>query len=344
MIKQTVLALSAIGLSASLFAGTMGNQVAMPAGIDIIAPDSVGVWSFGIEGLYVKPANSDYQYAKLETDTTATVSPFKNKTVSNDYNWGGTIDATYMFPGNSRDLKLAYTHLHLNDSSTATVGSNQSLSAALGSNFYSSTFQNLNDAGDSAYAKQDSDLDAVDLVFGQWAHVGERVDLHSFGGIRYANIRITDTATYFDNSANNYASQQLKSSFEGIGPRAGFEGDVHLGYGFSIIGNMGASLLVGDKESKLNLYDPNLSTTTTANYKNSDETHIVPELDARLGLDYMYAFTPDTSMNLQLGWQVSNYFNLSDTDGLDMVTPNTMNNTENFGYHGPYIRLQVNLA
>jgi hypothetical protein len=345
MTKRITLALAMIGLSVSAFAGAPGNQVAMPSGVNLIAPDSVGVWSFGIEALYMMPGNRDYQYGSLNTDTTATVSPFKNESVNADHDWGGTVDATYLFAGSSRDVKLSYTHLHFSDSDHTTVGDNQSFSPSL-SLFYNGPL-NFNAAGDTARASFSDSYDALDLVFGQWIRVGERVDLHPFAGVRYASVNQSNKATYTDISAtapDNYASQQLKSDFEGIGPRAGIDTAVHLGSGFSIVGTMGASLLIGSMESKLNVYDPATAGIEYWNYRNDDSTHVVPELDARLGVDYMYAFTPTTSMNIQLGYQAVNYFDVANLDGIDTYVPNTVNNSEDFGYQGPYLRLQLNLA
>jgi hypothetical protein len=339
MTKRITLALAMIGLSASAFAGAPGNQVAMPTGVNLTAPDSVGVWSFGIEALYVKPANNQFQYGQLNTDTTATIPTFKNKSVSNDHEWGGTVDMTYMFPGSSRDVKLSYTHIDFSNSSNTTVGANQSFDAG--------DFNNAFDTeGDYAKGSQDTDVDSVDLVFGQWIRIGQRVDLHPFGGLRYADIRTDDKGTYSDVSTDpaTVSTQKFTSDFQGIGPRVGMDTAVHLGQGFSIVGTMAGSLLIGSNNSKFNVYDATGSIAEQDIYKNGSSTTVVPELDARIGVDYMYAFTPETSMNVQLGWQVVNYFDVTDTDAIDAVSPNTVNNSEDFGYQGPYLRLQVNLA
>jgi len=333
MTKRITLALAMIGLSATAFAGGYKDQVAMPTGVNLIAPDSVGVWSFGIEGLYVEPANDQYQYEGLNVDTTNTNFPYnQNQSVSNDHDWGGTIDATYMFAGNSRDVKLSYTHIRWDNSSRTVLGANQSFADT-----------GLNGEGDIARGSQEHNYDSVDLVFGQWIRIGERVDLHPFGGLRYADIQTDDKGRYTDVSntdENNFSTEQFKSDFEGIGPRFGIDTAVHLGSGFSIVGTMAGSLLIGDVDSKYQSFSDNVTNI----YKNGDGTRVIPELDARIGVDYMYAFTPTTSANIQLGYQVVNYFDVTDTDAIDAVNVNTINNSEDFGYHGPYLRLQVNLA
>lgn len=343
MTKRMSLALAVLGLSTSVFAGEYKNEVAVPSGVDLIAPDSIGLWSIGIEGVYAKSGNYDYQYAQVNTNTQLTLEPLRDEVVGSDYHWGGEIDLTYLFPGNSRDVRLDYTHLHFNNSDNTTIGGNQSLAPALGPDYYAS-FALLTSSGDFAHAEQDSTLDVVDLIFGGWIRTGARVDLHPTFGIRYANIRNEDEADYV-NTIGQVATQEIKSNFEGIGPRVGADAVVHAWHGLSIVGSIGASLLVGIIDSDLELYDPTIPSGVTENtYENEHITHVIPELDARLGLDYGYAFTPLTSLNVQVGWEVVNYFDVVDTNGLDAFTPNTINGAQAFGYQGPYLRLQLNLA
>ena len=347
MTKRITLALAMIGLSASAFAGAPGNQVAMPSGINLIAPDSVGVWSFGIEALYFQPANNEYQYGQLVSSPTVANNNARNQSVGNSYDWGGTIDATYLFPGNSRDVKLSYTHIRFSNSDTTSVAGGQAFNPAV--NFGIGQLG----VGDSARGSQDNDVDSVDLVFGQWIRIGQRVDLHPFGGFRWADIS-TSAKGSFDSTVSQPIDggldyTKLTSSFQGIGPRAGIDTAVHLGKGFSIVGTMAGSLLVGNVDGKYTETDTSgaggpTPITTVDTVKTGDSTQVVPELDARIGVDYMHAFNPATSMNIQLGWQVVNYFDVSNVDLVDMGTPNTVNNSEDFGYHGPYLRLQVNLA
>jgi hypothetical protein len=44
--------------------------------------------------------------------------------------------------------------------------------------------------------RSENDYDAIDLAFGQKIDVGQRIRLHPFAGLRYAEIERTDRATY----------------------------------------------------------------------------------------------------------------------------------------------------
>ena len=284
----------------------------------------------------MEPTNSDFQYAQID-DGSSPTNTHTNKSTNPSHDWGGTIDVDYMFPGNSRDVKLSYTHLHMDDNSgsASTVGTSNTINSPFG---YT--------GADGARASSDNDLDAVDLVFGQWIRIGERVDLHPFGGLRYASIDMNDKATYsVSTDETNYGTGKVKSDFSGIGPRAGLDATVHVGSGVSFVGTVGASLLVGSTDSKVSngAYVAN-ELTDGATYKNDEGTHVIPELDARLGVNYTYNFDPATALGVELGYQAVNYFDVADKDYIDATAPNTINNSEDFGYHGPYLRVQVSMA
>jgi len=180
MVKKIAFALAAIGISSAAFAGHPGDTVIAPTGINLMAPDSVGVWAIGLEALYMEPTNSQFQY--VDRRSTGTVPQTNdNKSVNNSHDWGGTIDVAYMFPGNSRDVKLSYTSLHMSDSSSTSIVNNTALYTLR------SPFGSPNTITD-AKGSSDYDYDSADLVFGQWIRIGDRLVVHPFGGLRWAEI------------------------------------------------------------------------------------------------------------------------------------------------------------
>lgn len=335
-ISQVTLALLAMGVVGTASAGTMGNPVAVPAGINLIAPDSTGMWSFGVEGLWAIDNNQSFQYASVDSGSGTSFSN-KNKSVKGDNDWGIAANINYMFAGNSRDVNLQYTGVFLNDSDSVNSVNAVDGVFGLGGNF------------DRAKGSAEQDLNRVDLTFGQLIRIGDRVDLHPFGGVSYMNLESTNKASYYNlNAAGVYVvDETLKnnSSYWGVGPSTGIDAAVHLGDGFSIVGRAGAALFIGDMDSSFVYRQTTVAQLDTVfDDKNDQTVQVVPELDARLGIDYMYAFNPNTSMNIQVGYEVANYFNAIQQDAVDEILVNTTNNTTNFSYYGPYLRLQLNLA
>jgi hypothetical protein len=332
-IKKLVL-MSFLCLSYPAFAGHPSDAVVGPTGVNLIAPDSVGLWSVGLEALYMQPTNTEFKYTQSSNGSSPVITR-RNQNVNNEYDWGGTIDLTYMFPGSSRDVKLAYTHLNMQDSdySTEPVGGN------LVNPFNAQTY-------DNAYGKSQYDYDAIDLVFGQWFTIGERISLHPVAGLRYASVDIKNNGNYTFNTSSAYAIGKSTSDWDGIGPRVGIDGVVHVGSGVSFVGTLGSSLILGRVNSKLYSTTFNSATvvSTGFNVKNDEGTHVIPELDARLGINYTYSFNPATALGVELGYQTVNYFDVRDQDRHDPTGLNTISNSEDFGYHGPYLRVQLSMA
>ncbi|NNM58916.1 MAG: hypothetical protein HKM04_03795 [Legionellales bacterium] len=326
-----------LGLSAIALAGEPGNNIVVPSGITVLAPDSEGVWSFGAEALYMQQG-SNFQYASTGFETLEQ----HNLTAGNQWDWGGEADVSYLFPGSRRDVRLAYTYLNFN--------SKDSVSSPGNVTPFAYDFPADVNSGEG---HDKETLNQVDLVFGQWMNVGNRVDLHPFMGLRYANLRAKNTDTFNGLGATPPASTGLyetddnTSNFQGVGPRAGFDTNVNLGYGFSIVGTFAGALVVGNLDSKMsyNYYAPATSAFSGGfDYPNDSSTLVVPELDADLGLNYAYAINEKTSMDVSVGYQVVNYFNAEELNFSDATYPNSVNTLTDFSYQGVYLRLQVNVA
>ena len=341
MKTKMTLALAMIGISSVALAGAPGNNMVIPTGTPVIAPDSTGIWSFGLEALYMQ-SNTNFQYAGVnERVNNSGFTEIDNQSVTNDWNWGGEVDVSYMFPGSSRDISGSYTYLN-QDGSDNVFGPANILGLEGVGGLGSGTTN-------EAEANVDQTVNAATLTFGQLLTVGNRVSLHPFGGLQFADIDTTNTVTYeTENQVTGIDTQDARykgeSEFEGIGPRAGIDAAVHLGNNFSVVGTFAGALLVGNMDSEFKFAGTGSGSAIPTEYDNDSYTAVVPELDAKLGLDYMYAFNPNTSMNIQVGYEVVNYFNAENNDSFDSVAVNSVNNASDFNYNGPYLRLQLNVA
>lgn len=320
MFKKTLVSLAMIGASASAFAGMPKDQVVMPTGVNLLAPDSAETWMIGLEALYVRVAGSNITYAQ-SGNASVPVQTIDNEILKSSSQFGGTIDLGYMFPTNSRDIQLVYTHLDTADS-------------AHSPNFF---FDGV--TGHSRY-----DYNAGDVVVGQWIRIGDRVDLHPFAGLRYASIDMHDKFQYGSSAvpAFSYAAVRYTNEYRGIGPRLGIDAAAHVGSGVSVVSTVGASLLIGNLYSKYTVEFP--VTGGLTDNRNGNIKQVVPEVDARLGLHYDYMVTPATALGAELGYQAVNYFDVSQKGFIDTVAPNTTHSQNNFAYYGPYFRLQMAIS
>jgi hypothetical protein len=337
MKMRVLLGLFFASFTLAVQAGTPGNPVTIPAptGINLVANDSISHWSFGIEGLYVQYSGPQYQYAQLQK--AGSPNSYHNETVDPSYQWGIGFDATYHFAGNDRDITFAYTEVELQNSSHTPLSSGETLHDPFG--LIPVVLNRVNDIKGESY----NDYNAVDLVLGQHINIGNVLDIRPFLGGRFADIESRNNSTYYNSPAaasHTQATSEMDSHFIGAGPRAGIDARYRMGSRFSFVSTAGVSLIAGHNQASTVL-QTNGERPETTDYS---ATYVVPEIDAKLGIDYQYRITPIASIDLQLGYTAVDYMNVNYNDYTDISTPNSTNNTQDFSYQGPYIRFQLNLA
>jgi hypothetical protein len=168
---------------------------------------------------------------------------------------------------------------------------------------------------------------------------------------------------------------QRKSRFEGLGPRLGVDLNYQFCGGFGLVGSLATALLVGNVNNVIDqhlmgsgvlegsdgvtgivILDgsqtdhepafplPAFSLDQTVNNHHPKETRVVPNIEAKLGLDYTYLFCncSRTALTVEAGYQVSHYFNA--IDKFDLLNPiSGFNNTLDVSFDGPYLSVQVAL-
>jgi hypothetical protein len=333
MIKKISVLMSSVLLSTSTFAFTKESLVTSPLGIPLHTQSAESLWSLGIEALWMMPTNSDFQYAQIQ-NTQGTSHQNNNQTIHGSYHSGGAFDATYHFQSTGSDLQLALLHLDMRS------GDNKALTGSRVTDAFNLTNHQLNDAN----VNMDNSLDQIDLVFGQNIAVGNALLFHPFAGLRYISFDNQNVAEYYriTTQENPLGYGRLNSSFDGLGPRLGV--DVHyplFSSHFSVVGTVATSLLIGNIDAVLT--ETEYEENPVIN-KTDQSTHIVPELDAQIGLNYHYGLNMRDSLDLTLGYQVANYVNLVQQNRIDITTPNSINQYSNLGYEGIYLRTQLNLS
>ena len=359
MIKKITIALIATLGSASALAGNIDNTpLPTNSGLNLIAPHQEGSWSFGLQANYFEP-NNDFNYAVVTdsvSNSTNTVTQNQTKTaaVGTDYNWGWGADITYHFPGDGRDVTLAFTQLNTSSSDSVDVSNNPA--AFLMPTGSVSGFNRFVQSYNESSGEVKTNYDSADLTFGQVIAIGSRITLHPFAGARYAYINYKASAAYTDLELNNnnvlapdaIASQTLKSKFQGAGPRLGSDAAVNLGAGFSLRTTLGVSLLAGsmdiDNTFDSAFYDGTgaLIRSTTNYHDVESNTRVVPEADAKLSAMYDMDFNNGYALGLEVGYQVTNYFDAIQDSVISTVDTST--NYTNFFMQGPFARLQLDVA
>lgn len=387
-ISLVLLGLGLVSASAA-YAGAMVEPISND--INVTAPDQAGSWSFGATAVFMQPTNKPFTYADQITAQANGVDngpggasitgEDRHHSVDESYDWWFGADITYNFPGNGRDVTLAYEGLHGTDtdkvSTVTNVGDNGNNGGRI--NGLISDFSGI--PYNDAEGKTKTAYDAGDLLVGQKLDVGSRVRLHPFMGIRYAHLDMKDTGSYFlpstaifngnnnnnDTPINLLEASSLENRFDGVGPRLGSDAQVNLGNGFSLRGRLGLSALIGSQRisNEANILVQPVSGGAVgvleAENHTSSDTRVIPEIDGRLGLNYTTHFDSSMALGFELGWQATNYFNvISDQYPVTLGLAGAFGNNNggiptaigndhyssnvNFGIQGPYARVQLDVA
>lgn len=364
---KTKMSLILLGLVCNLAYAAHSDETPMPVSndINVTAPAQSGSWSFGAMAVLMEPTNAGYTYANqydYSLDSRGNDPIYQSSTplgFDEPYHWWFSADVRYAFPGHGRDVILAYEGLHGSTSASASNNPDDMLNA----NEYRYLLNVVTQTNvDDIQATSKTQYDAGDLLFGQKFDVGQRIQLHPFLGLRYARIAVQmnfEDDFGSDPSAGEGGTENgvEESTFSGIGPRFGSDATVNLGQGFSIRGRLGLSALIGPQqynESFQQIFYLHPSSggieDYPAYYKQDpiSQTRIIPEIDARLGLNYSYHFESKTALGIEAGWQALNYFqavdNPPDEFALGETGASLHEDYSNFGLQGPYARIQLDVA
>ncbi|MCD6046268.1 MAG: Legionella pneumophila major outer membrane protein precursor [Gammaproteobacteria bacterium] len=355
--KQISLVLLGLGLaSATAYAGAIETPLAVSNDINITAPDQTGLWSFGATAVLMRPIGGGFNYANSRSSATTdgnTSGSIDRNVVHPSYSWWFGADVSYAFPGNGRDVMLAYEGMHTStkDSTDGNfLSSPFAYSANTAANNGNSVFANgsyTTNGGTftSASGKAEVNYGAGDLIFGQKLDVGTRIRLHPFAGLRYAYIDHKNTGDYAGGSYTTYnvtENAKFDSTFNGIGPRFGSDAQANLGQGFSVRGRLGLSALIGARKTDSSFvdsyYDSSTGVLVATDAQSADtgtQMRVVPEIDGRLGVAYTHDSATSMGWGIEAGWQAENYFNSN---------RNVSGSTSDFALQGPYARLQLDVA
>ena len=325
--KKLKLALMLLGLS---------STAAYAGGIDYQEPEESGVFMVGVEFHYAQPCDSDFLFAEQETADANNNVVAQNYGVDFDYDWVYHLDLGYAMPGDGPDFELGFTKL--------CIANRETKAQVSGSNFQRTTGATFNFGAPNGVAagKTSYDYFDVDLLIGKEFVLQNRYHFHPFTGVRHAHVDATDKVAYtFNNSF--LGSGRIDNCFCGTGVRAGVDSAYEIANGFSLVARAAGSLLIGKHGWKYQTTNSGLvENASSLLAKSRDHTACVPQVDYRLGINYLYEFSAETSLGLELGWDAVHYFDVLDRSNAMIV--DTVGQATDWGFQGPYFRIQANLA
>lgn len=356
MRKQSISLVAATCLVTSLSALAAGKAKHAEA-MAVTIPSLTGGVNVTAGPLYLQPVSSNLQYSGITIPAEGKAAPAgitttfnypQSETVNPLYKWAGLLGIGYVIPHTGNDIQLNWMYLHnVSTDDIIYLGGPTSFTIVTPS-LHTHVITSVDSA--AAMGKTNYQFNVVDLDAGQYINIGSAMQTRLFAGLRYAQIKNTlaDMLSGSTTSAGGLGPPTVTlfnetdtslSLFNGIGPLFGVDGSYQLGYGLSIVGTVDAALLLGNllfhQEYTTTAAVVDSGTTITINNIHYDDIdQVVPALDGKLGLGYAFTMQKMAQMQLELGYQISEYFNAIEaanytTAGLTMIT--------NFGVSGPYL-------
>jgi hypothetical protein len=298
-LKKTTAAVLALGSSA-VIAGTMG-PVCTPGNVTV--PCERTAWDIGGQAIDLQIINNeDYSF----------FSGFGSERDHSRWNWGFQLEGSYHF-STGNDATVEWYHL---DSGNHRFG-----------------FATV--AGDDFYGYRNQKWDAVNGEVGQFVDFSANNKIRFHGGFQFARVKTNRAVAEFDPvTATDIFSAERNAQYNGFGPRTGVDMNyIFAGYGLGIYAKAAAAILVGTAK-----FDGDVSPLPLApfgtGYIHGSRTAIVPELDAKLGVNYTYAMAQG-DLTLDGGYMWFNYFNAM--NAAPRIDDHRMSD---FSASGPYVGLK----
>lgn len=322
-------------------------------------PQLSGGFDISISALFMTPSSSnlDYLGVHLEPTDSDLIYPHDymlNYDISPNNNWGFILDLGYVFPNTANDVRLDWMAFHSNYSNHYDVfGQNGMLTNVV---FYPIEDVALLADTDfaTALATINYKLDTLDLTFGQYLNLFQRLQTRLFTGLRYARVYSEMTTLYTSNWDTDTSlptggtfSGNMTSSFNGLGPLIGTRADLAIGKGLGLTASFDLALLTGNLGLKANQLIKEVEldalTVTRNTFNWGTQKVIAAALDTKFGLNYQYQFNNGTQLIGELGYQVSQYFDVIEQIDRDSTTLDSYLSTDvtNFDLRGPYLTLRV---
>lgn len=278
-------------------------------------PEAFGAYA-ELHMLRATDNNQDFASLSTEPAGSTEIGTTTNKIVQSNYELSYKLGATY-HPGGSWDFAFAYQSFDNNDGDAKLIPPFESPDG----NQYVSLIATLappsfGQVAESARADDEFKLQGYDWEAGKNLEVGEDFALRLFGGVRYVDMSEHFEAFYFDGDFATEAEGGGRSNsdfgFWGIGPRVGAGGRYPVGWGFSIFGQAGVSLLVGEQEAESGFTNPADDSDTDPLYfvHRDFGVQVIPAIDMRAGLAWEHPLWEWGKGFIEGGYEFQNYFNV----------------------------------
>lgn len=342
--KLLCVALAALSIEAVPVSGFCGDMGAI---------ENKAGFEFSGSLLYLQPASSNLDYAILTSPLPVPTPNWAIQSIHTDYSPAFNLGAKYIFADAAHDIKLSWSHFKSNDAAAVQADPLQ---------FVAPFFEVGPNAASIRQARGHTkfDYDALNLDVGQLINYAQNMPIRLFGGVSGARLKQELVSVFQNNTPSTVSIRSLNASkYSGVGPRIGVEGAFNVYHHVNLTGQLAGAVLVGKMQPNTHYQSssPTLAGLgigiNNQGIRKSSTNEVVPELDAKLGLNYSFPFNNTAVFTLEAGYMGAVYVNaLTNYNPSSVVSPSqlgtiavaTMIKTQsNFSVQGPYLTASVKL-
>lgn len=281
-------------------------------------------WFVGFDIMYATNnfANNDFVQGSSGGALGGLPNVGESYNVKYDWDWGFKARLGYQFDHDHWDASLRYNWFSSSAGNTVSAGNGQSLIPLRsdGNQLLAGVIPGSNtqvfDFCTRATANGSFGFQTVDLDLSRAYFTSSKLSFRPNVGLRSAWINIAEKVEYtggtasgtnFGLGANNVSVKDVCKTW-GIGPRLGVDSKWHLGHGFSIFGDVSASLLYSYyKINHVSKYSQ-FEATNFVNVSAKDH-QFIPNMDLFLGIRYDSCINDNKQhLGIGLGWDTQYWF------------------------------------
>lgn len=283
-------------------------------------------WEIGGHALYLQAYVGNNGLAYAESGSTSTLSAAPTLGSNLKYGWGFELEAGYHF-NQPNDININWYELHNSQTTQQYITVPGNWVGPVGIHV-----NQLLQSGPVLLSMQPN-WDAVNVEFGHSSNFDAVNMWRVHAGVEYARIQTQTffTGTLLTSGRTTPAATTVNgsSTYNGFGPRFGVDFTRTLYKNSNIYAKGAGSVLAGANQYSANATNLGNNYYT---YKTINNMTIVPEVDAKLGVNYAHSLQSG-ELVLDVGWLWVNYF---DVVRAPTVTPIL----GNFGEQGLYFGLK----
>ena len=282
------------------------------------------------------------EYGTLVSPLPAPTPHWENQSIIPRYSPAFNVGLRVIVPDTSNDLRSSWTHLNSTNSGSF-AGSPLQFAGPSYLIGPGATAFNLG-SGSVTFR-----YDAINLEAGHLWRDGRPFQIRAHGGLQFGSITQNLTGSFRDFAGTTSQVNTTDSTFTGVGPRVGVDGQFNW-RNFNLIGDMSAITLIGQQRSHMdfNTVSALFPGGNPQYFSSPNATQVVPGLNAKLGGSYFRA-VGRSLFKIEAGYQAVVYMNAVNSYSLTQVaTPPVVGGVgvffataqhlqNNFTAHGPYL-------